>query len=118
VTPEHTPYTPSARGLAARAFVSGLHRDAADARVRSLTAELAAARERTGTEDDLPGWLGRRAREAAAAGDLATARALRRALEAVAPEHDGPGGRPRWDSGPLRVVPAPLLDAARGLLRR
>lgn len=117
VTPEHTPYPPFARVLAAQGFLSGLHRDTADARVRSLTAELAAARQPISTASEVAGWLDRRAREAAAAGDLATARTLRRALEAVAPEHDG-RARPRWDSGPLRVVPAPLLDAARGLRRR
>ena len=118
VAPEHAAYGPLARGLAARAFVQGLHRDNADARVRALTAELAGARERAGTETDLTGWLDRRAREAAKAGDLATARTLRRALEVVAPEDDRRRARPRWDSGPLRAVPTPLLDAARGLLHR
>ena len=118
VPAEHAAYPPFARGLAARAFLQGLHRDSADARVRTLTAELAAARERTGAGADVTGWLDRRAREAARAGDLATARTLRRALETVSAEDDRRRTRPRWDSGPLRVVPAPLLGAARGLLRR
>ncbi|CAA9330957.1 MAG: predicted protein [uncultured Friedmanniella sp.] len=117
VTADHLAYTPFARGLSARGFLQGLHREAADARVRSLTAELGTVRDQPRTETEVRGWLDRRAREAAAARDLATARALRRALEAVAPEHDG-RVRPRWDSGPLRAVPAPLLDLARGLLRR
>ncbi len=118
VAPSHTPYPPLARDLAARALVQGVHRDTAEGRVRSLTAELAAAREQVPSGLDGPSWLRRRAREAAAAGDLTTVRTLWRALDAVADDDTGRAPRPRWDSGALRLVPAPLLEAARDLRRR
>ena len=114
----YTAYPPLARALAARGFLQGVHRDTADTRVRNLTAELAAARDQGPAALDGPAWLRRRAREAASAGDLGTARALWRALDAVADDETPRSPRPRWDSGPLRLVPAPALEAARERRRR
>jgi len=113
----HTPYTPMARQLAAQAFLQGVQRDTADAELRALTAERART-ARAAPAVDGPAWLDQRARQAAKAGDLASARALLRALDVVDPDHADRRPRPRWDSGPLRVVPTPLLQAIRERRRR
>jgi hypothetical protein len=109
VEPVHTPYTPFERRLAARAYAESLSRSLADERVRELTAELETAR-RANQVPRVEDWLLARAKGAAGEGDLTTARALLRGLDAASPDYfNGKKRRPRWDEGAFRLVPAPVL---------
>jgi polysaccharide pyruvyl transferase WcaK-like protein len=118
VEPFHTPYTPFERRLAEWAYADSLNRGVADERVRKLTAELESAR----TDNEVPKvaeWLLAEARRAAGSGDLATARALLRGLDAASPDFfNGKHQRPRWDQGAYRFVPAPVLQELRARAAR
>jgi hypothetical protein len=118
IVPEHTPYTPLERRTAERAYAESLARGQADKRLREVSAELETARKVT-EAPKVAEWLRRRAHEAAAQGDLTRARALLRAVEAVAPDfYDGRRRRPRWDEGPYRYLPAPVLQELRTRVSR
>jgi hypothetical protein len=118
VAPEHTPYTPFERRLAERAYADSLARGQAEERVRELTTELDTARN----ANEVPKvgeWLLASAQRAANEGDLGRARALLRGLDAAAPEFfNGKHRRPRWDEGPYRYVPAPVLQELRSRVAR
>jgi polysaccharide pyruvyl transferase WcaK-like protein len=118
VEPFHTPYTPFERRLAERAFAESYSRGLADERARELTAELAAVR-RSKEDPKVAEWLLARARGAAGKGDLVTARALLRGLDAASPDFfNGRHRRPRWDTGAYRYVPAPVLQELRSRAAR
>jgi polysaccharide pyruvyl transferase WcaK-like protein len=118
VEPFHTPYTPFERRLAERAYAESLSRSLADEKVRELTDELEAAR----TANEVPKvaeWLLARAQGAADRGDLTTARALLRGLDAASPDFfNGKHRRPRWDEGAYRFLPAPVLQELRSRAAR
>jgi polysaccharide pyruvyl transferase WcaK-like protein len=113
VAPFHTPYTPFERRLAREAYADSLSRGLVEERLRGLTAELqspATAYE----APEVAAWLLARANGAADRGDLVTARALLRGLDAACPEFfNGEHRRPRWDEGAFRLVPAPVLRELR-----
>ena len=118
VEPVHIPYTPFERRLAERAYAESLSRGLADQKVRELSAELEAARS-TNEVPKVAEWLLARAQGAADQGDLATARALLRGLDAASPEFfNGKHRRPRWDEGAYRFVPAPVLQELRSRAAR
>ena len=107
VAPEHTPYTPFERRLAERAYAESLSRRLADEKVRELTAELEVARK-ANEVPKVAEWLLARAQGAADQGDLTTARALLRGLDAAAPDFfNGKHRRPRWDEGAYRYLSRP-----------
>ncbi len=118
VEPFHTPYTPFERRLADRAFAESVSRGLADVKVRELSAELEA--ERTANETPkVAEWLLAKAQVAADSGDLSTARALLRGLDAASPDFfNGEHRRPRWDEGAYRFVPAPMLQELRSRVGR
>jgi hypothetical protein len=118
VEPFHTPYTPFERRLAERAYAESLSRSLADAKMRELTGELEAAR--TANEvTKVAEWLLARAEGAADRGDLTTARALLRGLDAASPDFfNGKHRRPRWDEGAYRFLPAPVLQELRSRAAR
>jgi hypothetical protein len=118
VAPEHTPYTPFERRLADRAYAESLARAHADERLREVSAELEVAR-RANEVPKVAEWLLARAHGAADHGDLTKARALLRALDATAPDFfNGKRRRPRWDEGPYRYLPAPVLQELRSRVVR
>ncbi len=113
VQPEFTAYTPFERRLADRAYGESLARGQADERIKQLGSDLDAARNATETPR-IAEWLLGQAREAADRGDLTSARALLRGLDAAAPEFfNGRRKRPRWDEFPYRYLPAPVLQEFR-----
>jgi polysaccharide pyruvyl transferase WcaK-like protein len=112
----HTPYTPFERRLAERAYGESLSRGLADQRARELGDEVAALRT---IKNPPPAteWLLAKAKGAARGGDLVTARALLRGIDAAAPDFfTGKHRRPRWDKGAYRYVPAPVLQEVRSLV--
>jgi hypothetical protein len=118
VEPFHTPYTPFERRLAEAAYAESLSRTLADERVRQLTTKLETTR-RANDAPNVANWLLARARGAAKSGDLATARALLRGLDAASPDFfEGKHRRPRWDGGAYRFVPAAVLQELRSRAAR
>ena len=118
VAPEHTPYTPFERRLAERSYAESLARGQAEERVRELSAELETARN-LNEVPKVAEWLLAQAQGAANSGDLSRARALLRGLDAAAPEFfNGKRRRPRWDEGPYRYLPAPVLQELRSRVVR
>ncbi len=118
VEPFHTPYTPFERRLADRAYADSLSRGLAEERARELSAELAPVRS-AGDASMVAQWLLSRAWGAADKGDLVRARALLRGLDAASPDFfNGTHRRPRWDKGPYRYVPAPVLREIRSRVVR
>ena len=109
----HSAYTPSERRLADRAYHQALSRDRSDQRLSEVFAELPAdplSMQNAQREADR---LFTRAKAAAARGAYRDARVLLRGIEVIWPHHFSARRRPRWDSGPLRAVPARLLPTLR-----
>jgi hypothetical protein len=118
VEPFHTAYTPFERRLAERAYAESLSRGAAEERGRELSAELASMRKAK-EQPRVAEWLLTQAKGAARDGDLVTARALLRGLDAASPNFfNGKHRRPRWDKGAFRYVPAPVLQEVRSRVAR
>ena len=113
VAPRYVAYSPFDRRLAARAYHQALSRDRSDQRLSELVAELPTDPFAIQTAQREADRLLARARAAAARGAYREARVLLRGIEVIWPHHFSARPRPRWDSGPLRAVPARLLPTLR-----